>query len=90
MKFAPNQIIREGADLGIILQSGDVTYDIVWMGGSTSRYRYVAGRDVRIATKSDLEHQELSIKHLHQEAHTVRKERREGARIKRGAVHPSR
>lgn len=89
MKFVPDQIIKEGANLGIILQSGNVTYDIVWIGGSTSRYRYATGRDVHIATPFDLEHQEGTIQHLRREAETARRERREGARIRRGALHPS-
>jgi len=89
MKFVPNQIIKEGVDLGIILQSGDVTYDIVWIGGSTSRYRYATGREVHLATPSDLEHQEGTIRHLRQEAETARRERREGTQVRRGAVHPS-
>ena len=90
MKFERDQIVKEGADLGLILQSGAVTYDVIWIGGSTSRYRYAAARDVHLATRFDLEAQEGTIKHLRQEAETARKERRDGARVRRGAIHPSR
>jgi len=93
MKFARGQIVKEDgqvSNLGIILSSGDRTYDIVWMGGSTSRYRYSTGRNVALATSFDLEGQELVLKHLHREAAAAREERRTGARIKRGQVWPSR
>lgn len=88
--FKQDEIIKEGADLGVILQSGAVAYDVIWTGGSTSRYRYDAAREIHAATAFDLEGQDGLIKHLREEAEAARKERRSGARIKRGHVHPSR
>ncbi len=90
MKFERGQIIKESSALGIILQGGSVAYDVVWMGGSTSRYRYDANRDVRLATEFELEGQDRVLRHLRREAAEARRERKVGARIKRGQVWPSR
>lgn len=88
--FKRGDIVKEGFDLGMILQSGNITYDVVWIGGSTSRYRYEASRAVSLATSFDLEGQDLVLKHLREEAIAARAEREAGAHIKRGQVHPSR
>lgn len=89
-RFEPNTLIKEGADLGLILQSGEITFDIVWVGGSTSRYRYDASREVHVASPFDLDGQDLVVVHLQEEARAARKERLAGMRVKRGQVHPSR
>lgn len=93
--FEPGQlVIEEGngmSDMGIILSSGAVTFDIVWIGGSTSRYRYSTGRHVRLATPREIEAADPTmIEHLRKEAADAREERRTGARRKRGQVWPSR
>ena len=90
MKFQHDQIVKEGADLGIILCAGERSFDVVWIGGSTSRYRYSTGRDVRGATALDLDGQARLVEHLKKEVAEARRERRTGARIKRGQVWPSR
>lgn len=89
-RFKRDAIIKEGAELGVILQSGDVTFDVIWTGGSTSRYRYDAKRVINVATAFDLEGQDRTIAHLRGEARAARGERRMGAHIKRGQVSPSR
>ena len=92
-RFKPGDIVKEDgmlSNLGVILQAGKVTYDIVWQGGSTSRYRYSDNRSVKLATKDDLDGQAFAIKHLREEAAQARQERRTGARVKRGQIWPSR
>jgi hypothetical protein len=79
--------IKEGIDLGLVLASGAKTFDVLWIGGSTTRYRHGV-RDIRIALLADLD--ALSRKQLTQEAETARRERRAGARIRRGMVAPRR
>ncbi len=88
--FKADQIIKEETAIGIILQAGTTTYDVVWVGGSTSRYRYDAERPVHVATTNDLEGQGATVAHLKEEAAQARQERHTGARIKRGQVWPSR
>lgn len=88
-RFRRGQVIKEGAELGVVLQAGARTYDVVWVGGSTSRYRQGV-RDVHLATEFELEGQDRVVRHLHREAQQARRERRDGAGIKRGQVWPSR
>lgn len=88
--FKRDQIIVENGDLGIILQSGPLAYDVLWIGGSTTRYLYSTGRHVRGATEHDLEYQESMVAHLRDEVASARQERREGERIRRGQVSPRR
>jgi len=89
VKFKRGQVIKEGMQLGVVLQAGPATYDVVWVGGSTSRYRQGV-RSVHLATENELDGQDRVVQHLHGEAEAARRERRAGAGIKRGQVWPSR
>lgn len=93
MRFRRDEIVVEGnnsTDLGCIVQSGEVSYDVVWQGGSTSRYRYSTGRYVRPATPAELALLWRTVANVREHAANARAERRRGARIKRGQVWPSR
>lgn len=86
-RFKRDQIVKESGLLGIILSSGKVSFDIVWVGGSTSRYRYSTGRHIDLADESDLR-STYEVEHLRREVIKAREERRTGQRIKRGQVWP--
>jgi len=73
--------------LGRVLVSGAKTFDVIWFGGSTTRYRHGA-RDIRIVPVAELDAH--SREHLTREAEAARRERRAGARIRRGTVSPRR
>ncbi len=73
--------------LGIVLSSGPRTFDVVWVGGSTTRYRHGV-RDVRILGSAEIDAHRRD--HLLQEVEAARRERRAGARIRRGMVSPRR
>jgi len=88
-RFQVDQVVKEGAQLGVVLQTGKATYDVIWVGGSTTRYRYGA-RDVHVATEFELKGQEGVVRHLRGEALEARRERRSGARVRRGQVSPRR
>lgn len=78
--FMPGDFVQAGTaygNYGIVLASGPKTFDIVWIGGSTSRYRH-GERDVRPANDDDLD-AHIRV-HLTQEAADAREERRAGAR----------
>jgi hypothetical protein len=60
---------------------------VIWIGGSTTRYRHGV-RDIRIISAAELD--ALTREHLLREAENARRERRSGARIKRGTVSPRR
>lgn len=75
---------------GIILSCGRVSFDVVWIGGSTSRYRHATGRLVRLATEREIDSEPNTMEHLRRQVAEAREERRTGARIKRGQVWPSR
>jgi hypothetical protein len=79
--------VKEGLDLGLVLVSGAKTFDVIWIGGSTTRYRH-GERDIRIASAVDLDAH--AREHLTQEAEAARHERRTGARIRRGTISPRR
>jgi hypothetical protein len=79
--------IKEGLELGLVLVSGAKTFDVVWIGGSTTRYHHGV-RDVRIISTAELD--EHTREHLTQEAEAARSERRAGAQIRRGTVSPRR
>jgi hypothetical protein len=79
--------IQEGLDSGFVLVSGTKTFDVIWIGGSTTRYRHGV-RDIRIISAAELD--ALTREHLLREAENARRERRSGARIKRGTVSPRR
>ena len=89
IRFQRGALVKEGYDLGVVLQSGEITYDVVWVGGSTIRYRYDTEHAVREATPFDLEGQDSVIVRLRKEALDARRERKAGGRRKRGQVHPS-
>lgn len=74
-------------DHGIVLASGSKTFDVIWLGGSTTRYKHGV-RDIRIV--GSLEIDKHTREHLLREAESARRERRSGAGIKRGQVSPTR
>ncbi len=71
----------------VVLTSGSKTFDVLWMGGSTTRYRH-GERDIRIVPAFEVD--ALTREHLTHEAESARRERRAGARIRRGTVSPRR
>lgn len=73
--------------LGRVLVSGAKTFDMIWFGGSTVRYRHGV-RDIRIVPGAELDAH--SREHLTHEAEAALRERRDGARIQRGTVSPRR
>lgn len=73
---------------GIVIACGPKTYDVVWIGGSTTRYRHGV-RSVRVVTAAEIGDGHLH-KHLLREAKDAKAERRRGAGIRRGTVSPSR
>lgn len=86
MRFKRGDIIVEHGDsLGVVLQSGRVAFDVIWIGGSTSRYRYSTGRHVRLATAAELAAPEhaFTIKQIKDDAEKAWDERRRGARVRR-------
>lgn len=83
------QVIKEQFDLGLVLNSGPVAYDVIWVGGSVSRYRH-GQRDVRVATEQELADAGSTVDHLLKEAGAARRERRNGHRVRRGQVSPRR
>ncbi len=48
-----NQVLKDSFDLGLVLNSGPVIYDVIWASGAVSKYRH-GQRDVRVATEQDL------------------------------------
>lgn len=78
-----------GDQLGIVLQSGKVSYDVIWIGGMTSRYRYSVGRRVRLATEQEIARQgSLYVDGLRADAAQAQDERRRGAGVRRGQIWP--
>jgi hypothetical protein len=92
--FKVGDFIIEGgltSDAGIVLSCGPKTYDVVWRGGSTTRYRHGQRDNVRLATAVEIDGFGTYVREdLIKDAATAREERRTGARIKRGQVWPSR
>lgn len=80
-------IKEDWSDFGLILISGPVTFDVIWTGGSTSRYRHGV-RHIQIVPP--LKITPRVREHLLEEAKTARLERASGARVRRGMVSPSR
>ncbi len=72
---------------GIVLSSGPKTFDVIWVGGSTTRYRHGV-RDIRIVGNAEVDPH--TREHLRHEAESARRERRAGALIQRGTVSPRR
>jgi hypothetical protein len=87
MHFKRGDFIKEGICFGIVLASGPKTFDVVWIGGGTSRYRHGV-RAIDLLPDKDLSAFERD--HLLQEAADAREERRTGAGRKRGQIWPSR
>lgn len=68
-------------------QAGPKTFDVVWLGGSTTRYRH-GERDIQIVGRVEVDAR--TREHLSRGALAARQERRRGARIRRGVVSPPR
>lgn len=85
----PGDFLGEGAPAcyGVVLAAGSRTFDVLWVGGSTTRYR-LGARDLRIVPSAELDAHTRD--HLLREAEAARRERRAGARIRRGTVSPRR
>lgn len=80
-------IVEHGASphYGLIIACGRVTYDVIWIGGGTSRYRHGV-RKVDIIRAGELDAH--TRKHLRSEAAKAKAERRRGAGIRRGQIWP--
>jgi len=73
---------------GVVVASGPTAYDVVWIGGSTSRYRH-ADDVVRVATDAEVAALgDITRTHLLKEAAAAREERRTGAGVRRGEIWP--
>ncbi len=79
--------IKESLDFGLVIASGAKTYDVVWIGGSTTRYRH-GERDIQVVVAAELDAH--TREHLVGESAAARRERRAGAGIRRGTVSPRR
>ena len=85
-------LVLEGGALylrGLVLSAGPLTYDVIWIGGSTSRYRQDSGRCVKVDPVVE-DFTPSEIRQLTKDAADAREERRTGARIKRGQIWQSR
>lgn len=84
-------IIERGAteSFGIVLSCGGITVDILWVGGSTTRYRHLDGRKIEVIKNDDPRLDAHTRDHLLGEYNDAKAERRRGARIRRGQVSPS-
>jgi hypothetical protein len=89
-RFKRGDIVKESGEIGIVLQTGKIAYDIVWTGGSTSRYKYSTGRHVHLATAFELDGQDDLVISLREEAEVVRGERARGEGVRRRQLYPSR
>lgn len=93
-RFKRDDVIVENngghREFGLVLQSGKVSYDVIWIGGMTTRYRYATGRQVRVATEHEIAEDlgAVYLKGLREDAAQARDERRRGAGIKRGQIWP--
>ncbi len=76
--------VKESGSYGLVIAAGPKTFDVIWIGGGTSRYRHGMRAIAATTEVSDWER-----KHLIAEARAAREERRTGAGIKRGQVWPS-
>lgn len=79
--------IKEGIDYGIVLSCGPVAFDVVWVGGSTSRYRHGV-RMIEVVDAATID--DFTRRHLAKEAASAKAERARGAGVRRGQVSPSR
>jgi hypothetical protein len=87
MHFKRGDFIKEGFNVGLVFASGPKTFDVIWDGGSTSRYRH-GERIIVLAPDDALT--PLQRKLLLENAADAREERRTGAGVKRGQIWPSR
>ena len=86
MKVKRGDFIKEAGSYGLVFAAGPKTFDVIWRGGSTSRYRHGV-RVLELANKDpDLSERETLTK----DAIDARDERKHGAGIKRGQIWPSR
>ena len=76
-----------GSEFGLVITSGAKAFDVIWLGGSTVRYRHGV-RDIRIVGATEVD--TLTRKHLLGEAEVARRERKAKAGVRRGSVSPSR
>lgn len=74
-------------DFGIVLSAGPKAFDVIWVGGSTTRYRHGV-RDLRLVPSAELD--PVTRRHLLEEFEKAQSERKAGARIRRGTVSPRR
>ncbi len=70
---------------GLVLSSGPKTFDAIWLGGSTTRYRHGV-RSIELLASMEVDR--LTREHLLGEAATAKRERRTGAGVRRGSVSP--
>jgi hypothetical protein len=87
MILKSGDFIKESGSVGLVFTSGPKSFDVIWMGGSTSRYRHHT-RVISLAEPNDLTAMQREM--LLKEAAAARAERAAGARIKRGQIWPSR
>lgn len=77
-----NQVIKDSFDLGLVLNSGPVTYDVIWESGTISKYRH-GQRDVRVATEQDLVRHKDVVTSLRKVAGAARRRRQGNHRAPR-------
>jgi hypothetical protein len=86
-------VIRQGETApALIFAAGPKTYDLIHLSGFVERLKQ-SWRDeqTRIADEADFHgNRSYYIEQLTKEADKAREERRTGARVKRGAIWPSR
>lgn len=72
--------VKEHRLSGIILTCGPRSFDVIWIGGSTSRYRH-GTREVVVVPAEAMDRFEQD--QLTKELHAARDERRRGAGVRR-------
>lgn len=82
-EFKRGDLIAQGGPagdaFGFVLQCGPTTYDVIWLGGSTSRYRHDWNRHVRRAAYAELD--PFTREHLEREYAKALDERARGAHV---------
>jgi hypothetical protein len=71
--------------VGLVLSSGPKTFDAIWLGGSTTRYRHGV-RNVQLLSQMEVDRR--TREHLLGEAEAAKRERKAGAGVRRGSVAP--
>jgi hypothetical protein len=87
-KVKRGDFIKEAGSYGLVLTAGPKTFDVIWTGGSTSRYRH--GARIFDLANEDRHLSALERESLTRDAIDARNERKQGAGIKRGQIWPSR